>query len=172
MSEIAPSQSPDLSIVAPAKKLDQTLLSVNLAALHDSLNVYGRELKGGTLIVWKRALDNAEVTDAEFEAATAWWIDQRSDFPTPAEFIAWIRSHRESLASRAARDVLIERERQEEEKERERLRIKFDGWSIERLRDHIAGLRHQIVKTMKGVSADEDATAAEARRIEIAGKKS
>lgn len=80
---------------------DTVFITGRLAALHSSLNTYGKAWGGPIAQGWEIALCASRITHTEFETACERWLTSETDFPTPALVIAWIRRHREDQETQA-----------------------------------------------------------------------
>lgn len=127
---------------------DPKFMADRLAALHMALETYGKTWGGGVLQIWVLALTSVKVTSAEFNAATAHWATEQTKFPTPAEIIDWVKSHREDADTRALLKVAELRSKQERDAYDKVLEAKYEGYTTDDLRRHVEALEPMLTKAL------------------------
>lgn len=77
-------------------------VAAHVTMLANGLKTYGKSASGSMVDAWMMVLPMAEVTMSEMKLATAYFLANADEMPTPGEYARWIVAERKLAKARAA----------------------------------------------------------------------
>lgn len=146
------------SISGLDRQTEETVINA-VAAMHSSLNAYGK--KWGAVVGqgWLMALRVAhDITAEDMVLACGHWLANEKDFPTPAEVFGWIRIQREDVAKAEWLRAESERFEREDQAERDARNVELFGHAKPTREEWCALLGEKFVESMLGLDSGPSKT--------------